>query len=608
MNILIFSGGTGSVAIQTGLHTLYGDNINVRVITNTQDNGKSTGIVRKVLDGKINGPSDLRKNQVLRYKLQGGNSNLINFLNERFDCASQDAERHCLDLIWNLSKKDASIEPSVLDTMAEAVKKYFTFPLSTQVTYTDFSIANIIYAGLAAPTMSLAEAGRLMAKNVLNIPEDSVIVADDNSLFLQARTQSGRVILDEGDIVDWNNSEDKIVETFFTDNFGREVNAKLSIEALMAINSADIIIFSSGTQWSSLIPTYQHYLFPQAIDQAPARKYLVVNNTQDKDMKGVTASDMLELLGNKYLPLDSITCIFNESADVTMQVDESFMNERDWRFIVEELSDVSNKTHDGKKIAKLIMFDFYGDVLKNDAFIFDYDDTIMGRNSTYSSASNANKRMILDLANNIKTKLFSICTGNSIKALNFNENVSWDADFSMVVFAECGVNEYTLTINSQEISVSPPRIVDHSYIFSQESIDEITTVLEEIGINFSKIQNRNNAIISIKPVDVDYRKPLAILIGMLFPELTVRESGRTTIDISLGASKDIILERIFHELGDPHTKITVIGDEADEDGNDFALAINPFVDFVIVKNPKDTYVFLTTLNLFFQKTNLYERN
>ncbi len=605
MNIVIFSGGTGSVAIQTGLNHLYGDDLSVQVITNVFDNGKSTGTVRKVLDGKINGPSDLRKNQVLRYSLQGGNDGLIKLLNTRFNCASTDARAYCLNLIAesHIVDERSKLDSLAITTLIKGVESYFSFPKSTQVDYVDFSFANIVYAGLAAENFSLAEAGRVMATNVLQIPEDAVIVSDDAPLYLQARTESGRVIADEGDIVDWNNPDDKIVDTFFTDEHGKEASAMMSAPALLAISEADIIIFSSGTQWSSLIPTYQHILFDEALHNAKAKKYLIVNNVQDKDMAGVTAREMLTLLGERFLDLTQITCIFNENASPDMQVDPDFMKTRKWNYLTENLSDVcagNSKVHDGRKLAKLIMFDYYGQKLQNDAFVFDYDDTLVGRNSTYSDASKSNKELFLRCST-LPGKFFSICTGNSIKAVNFN-----DCHYSaanVVIYAEGGVNRYELRselsnetmFEDISLTLSPAKVIAPEYIFSQEQIDKIMMSLENIGINISKIQNRNNAIISIKPIDPEYRKPLIILIKSIFKDLTVKEGGRTTIDISLGGTKDVILSAI--PCG-PEDKITVVGDESHDGGNDYSLSVNQRVNFINVKTPRDTYVFLLTLAIF----------
>ena len=84
---------------------------------------------------------------------------------------------------------------------------------------------------------------------------------------------------------------------------------------------ADIIIFSSGTQWSSLIPTYLHHGFHPislVVPQGPiqirnedifwechAAKYLVMNNIEDHDMYGISADGLLNIL-DKFLDLEDI--------------------------------------------------------------------------------------------------------------------------------------------------------------------------------------------------------------------------------------------------------------------------------------------------------------
>ena len=70
-NIVIFSGGTGSIAIQEGFSAIYGnENYNIDIIINAYDNGKSTGTCRRIFNDKILGPSDYRKNHMTQFKIQ----------------------------------------------------------------------------------------------------------------------------------------------------------------------------------------------------------------------------------------------------------------------------------------------------------------------------------------------------------------------------------------------------------------------------------------------------------------------------------------------------------------------------------------------------------
>ena len=94
--------------------------------------------------------------------------------------------------------------------------------------------------------------------------KDTVHLISDKSLLLKAETQSGHIIEDEGDIVTWDNPDDKIIRAILMDGESEyipvvgEDSAHTDRTILQIVDEADIIIFSSGTQWSSLIPTYMH--------------------------------------------------------------------------------------------------------------------------------------------------------------------------------------------------------------------------------------------------------------------------------------------------------------------------------------------------------------
>ena len=70
-HIVIFCGGTGSIALQKGFAELFGNKcIQFHFVINAYDNGLSTGECRKVFLGKVPGPSDLRKNQLTQYEIK----------------------------------------------------------------------------------------------------------------------------------------------------------------------------------------------------------------------------------------------------------------------------------------------------------------------------------------------------------------------------------------------------------------------------------------------------------------------------------------------------------------------------------------------------------
>ena len=626
MNILIFSGGTGSIALQGGFFNIYPDLINVKILTNCYDNGKSTGAVRQVFNGKILGPSDLRKNQTTQYKLRnprGGGHDMIRFLDNRFDSEALKAQDYCLSEINKLTK----LSSSDIETMKDAVNHYFDQPKSKQIAYNDFSLSNIVYAGLAGlNNNSMIEAGKIMA-GILGLPPDSVILNDDKSLFLRAETKSGKHILDEGDIVDWNNPDDPIKRVYFVDSHGTVDTPVLTRQSIDAINDADIIIFSSGTQWSSLIPTYMSSgpAFRGLIEKAKARKFLVINNEPDKDMTGRNAEDMLDVLYD-FLPLDNITKIFNTNANPLMRLDVMTDKSNSYEFA---LSKENSKTHSYLVVDKIMSL-YYDKFIKNEKIVFDYDDTLVGRNHEFQHESDFNMGAI----NLIKCydKQTFIFTGNYIKAISFDfiervENnqlfsfhnsrfrisctspTTYEAekkftDLPYVIYADGGVNLYHVSHelvaeshHAKMISaVKFIECVDKAGLFSNSEVNEIVDIIGKTGLNVSKVQNRNDATISIKPVDDEYRIPICNLLMLLTArKYNIRPTGRTTIDISQHINtKDLSFNHLKQTLKRGE-RITYVGDESHEGGNDNIMLKNDMVDYLHVNNPRDTAIFLITL-------------
>lgn len=619
MNVLIFSGGTGSIALQTGFANSYPNLINVKVLTNCYDNGKSTGAVRQVYNGKILGPSDLRKNQTTQYKLKmnlflGTTDPLYSFLEKRFDSESSKAHGLCLTELCALQK---IINSQSYDILKSAIDHFFDQPKSKQIAYNDFSLSNIVYAGLAGQNNnSMITAGKIMA-GILDLPEDGVILNDDKSLFLRAETESGRHILDEGEIVDWNNSNDKIKRVYFVDSHGTHDNPILNQESIDAINEADIIIFSSGTQWSSLIPTYLSSgpKFRSIIEKSKAKKYLVINNEPDKDMTGYNVVDMLNIIYD-FLPLDSITKIFNLNANPMLRLNKMIDKSNCHEFI---LSKENSKTHD-YIIADCIMSLYFDKYIQNEKIIFDYDDTLVGRNQEYLLESEFNMSAInLIKYFNKKTYIF---TGNYIKAVNFDfiERVernslfqkynlyhhNWNikiSDFPYVIYADGGVNLFnvnlTMEINGKWQTISKIEFiecVDKAALFSNDEINNLLYVIGKAGLNVSKVQNRNYATIAIKPVEDEYRIPICNLLKLLTAgKYNIRPTGRTTIDISQHInSKDLSFNHLKQSLKFGE-RVTYVGDESHEGGNDNIMLKNDMVDYLHVNNPRDTAIFLISV-------------
>ena len=609
MKIVILAGGTGSIALQTGLYEMLDsitDGIETKILVNSYDNGLSTGMVRKVCDGKILGPSDVRKNQTTRLKLENPESPWNKFLDIRFTCESSKVLQFCLNAVNNLSV-DLNVLNDSRDmiVLVKAIEAFLNIPVALKIDYTDFSLANIIYAGLAKLNNNSLRAAASIMANLMGI-KDNVILNDDTSLFLGAITKNGIRVTDEGDIVSWGNINDPFVDVFFTDSDGNQKNPVLCDEAAIALLEADLIILSSGTQWSSLIPTYASERFERIIYNSTAKILMVMNRQPDKDSPGQTASDIIKMIVPRYFGEGRINLIIDKGGHEQMsQVDDQ--STKLLASVTYFTSTGTTSKHHPHDLFKAIANSYFKDYLDSEHFMFDYDDTLVGRGNYQQKSSELNKKMLCDLKNTSST---SVCTGNNIKAVSLRVENSFSKPLPLTVFADGGVNEYsysTLHENDSDDGFKPEfvKCVHPSCLIDADLIQRITTVLKENGIQYSKIENRGNAMICIKPIHEEYRAIAINLIQRILlsmkgydlsisKNLIVKAAGRTTIEIHhADLSK---LHAVKHVLNSGIKYITYVGDEL-ENGND--LVIKQMNDNRIkclhVKDPAETAFFLQSL-------------
>lgn len=552
MKVTILTGGTGSIALQRGLYGLYGDKLEISYLVNFYDNGKSTGLVRKVYNGKIGGPSDIRKNQMTRAMLECVSLDIVKFCEHRFTSAKP--YKYIIDKLNELCLNEDKHK-----ILLGAIEHYFEQPLALQIVYDDFAIGNIIYAGLAGKFNNSMQCAADIMKDVLGISANCVI-SDDKSLFLGAVTQSGCEIIDEGQIVEWSNINDKIKYLTYHDENGLPDVPKLSERAKKTILESDLIICSSGTQWSSLIPTYEAKGFFKALDEAYGKIYLIMNCTEDKDMLGVDAAELWEIVKNK-LPSDKVTIIQNDDRENIMSNMIKHIN-----VIKKPLTDYSNK-HEPIDLVLTIFEDYWREQFNCEVFGFDWDNTIKGRRNTFEDVSKEN----IKLLNELKKDKF-ICTGNTIDVIKIK---------NIPIYAENGLNFYYL---GQKECLSEQ--------FQLKDLNKLISFFINLGVKFDKISNRNYAILSIKPLSELER----VLLKKIFDESEWSNTyklvitGTSTVDImNKVLKKDIILE---HKLV-KNKKICYLGDEPE--GNDRELFKSSLIKSFYTKNPNWTYLFLKTL-------------
>ena len=563
-NVVIFSGGTGSIAIQEGFSAIFGnDNYNLDVIINAYDNGKSTGTCRKIFNDRILGPSDLRKNHMTQFKVQKAaamkdfssrESVLYKLFNLRLDADSKEDyyEKAC-ELLEEyrsaIGDKDTYSLKSLLDYFFfENVHNNVWRKTLEGVSFKDFSIANIFYSASAAMNgYSLRLAGKDMAA-ILGI-KDNVHLISDVNLYLEARTESGHVIEDEGIIVEWDNPDDKITSVMLLKD-GQEYIPSVDEETDLTkvrscksiIEEADLIIFSSGTQWSSLIPSYMHSGLRKILATSKAKKYVVMNNIEDHDMKGVTADDIVDILGQN-IPVNDITAVVNLDAVPGMNEVTKI------RSISGHISGEKAK-HNPVKLIALLMKDFFEVSEFKGTYIYDLDGTLWDER-----ANNKGKAVGAENMN-----LFSgiIHSGNTYEHVRDAFKYLYHQDNIVEIFSDFG-NVHFTSDDFKFSLLSDEFVVDKSIITGLEKVPEFK----------GKTKMRTSGcVVTIKPLvnrEVLLRKAEKVL-EEYGDKYEARISGHTSIDIMVKTfDKKKMLQMIMDRQGLKVNDVIFVGNET-EDG------------------------------------------
>lgn len=595
LNIVLICGGTGSIALQNGLNSLYGiENYNLDVVINAYDNGKSTGVCRKVFGNKILGPSDLRKNQLtsfeIMYKdlLKDENSyerKLYNLFELRY--SADDYKAYYSEACKYISQSDwlsddikAQFQGWIDFFFFENEKKWRQTVIDVE--YNDFSLSNIFYAACAAENNnSLEKAGTEIAK-ILNI-KDNIHLVSDKSLFLKAETQSGKIIEDEGDIVCWDNPDDKIERTFLYDcendvEYTPKVDEMSGKSIKEVFSKADIIIFSSGTQWSSLIPTYIHIGFDEMIRESKAKKYLIMNNAEDHDMYGVSADELLDII-KRYIDLSDVTIVINDNAAPTMKnVNSSY------KCLHGKLSaGIGEKKHIPEAVAGIILKDFFS-IDDNLFLISDLDGTLwdeMGNDiSKKAGAENLNLFEGIILSGNSYNHVAEV-TEKYFK----NRQSNWIyCDYGNTFF-------HSDDIQNKQI-LSEEFLIDDDLISELNSFDDLK----------GKMCIRGGVILTIKPLNNRSEKIEAIkdYLVKYGSKYKVKIAGRTSIDIMRSEyNKESALRLILNKMQLSSENVLYIGNELDV-GNDKCVK-NVNVKTLQVNDVFEMNMFLKTLKYIFEK-------
>ena len=539
MKTVILSGGSGNDSLIRGLKYYY-PSMNCKVIVNAYDNGKSTGVCRAVTNTL--GVSDIRKNHIRMYKAMHGNrdKNIIEFYDNRYDFTPGNEVAEITEKLntWGMPQ------------FIPLVERFFATPEAKNYRYTDFNISNIVYAEMYAQS-GYESTNYYFCNKILDI-DSFVILNSFSNAYLKAITNSGYVIEDEGEIVEWCNRDDKIESCLY----GNVMNTELNPRAVASIESADLIIISTGTFWSSIYPTLEFGDLYKLINKnTHAKKVWALNCEEDKDSYGVSADEFISHLRKLGLRLDDFTILVNSDAcDILRTV-----NDKDVACHYSHMGNQNGK-HDPNKYAKAVLDCYYGfDKFTPEQIVCDFDDTLWPRNTSLKNIGIDN----IQLLN--RTNMGVIISGNSFSSIKtklasiYGSDLS---DFNIPVWADASSTEYIQGVKTHTIP---------DCFISKDTLEKVESHINKL-FGMTAVSHPDTDLPYIK------YKPMGNLERMLFtylfnnyirynintPELLANITGNSTVDITTSGDNKV---KVYKECEFEGMNILYIGDEVDK-GND----------------------------------------
>ena len=573
MKVLIISGGSGNSALMNGLIQLYPD-VDIKVLLNAYDNGKSTGACRFVTDTL--GVSDIRKNHIKMYKAlvpkEEQNEDIVAFYDTRVDLPEG---RECETVIEYLHKWS-------LEFFDDIVKKFFRRTKSRLVKYNDFSISNIVYSEMYAD-IGYEATNNYMCANLLHI-NDFVVFNSYDQVYIDAVSVGGNIIKGEEKIVEYKTYWDPIKEVLY-DVKNESIENSGAVEA---IEWADLIVISSGTFWASLYPTLEYKGLYTYINKSSAKKVWVMNNNQDADCYGVDSNELIQHLETLGLDLKQFVILQNYDADESLKLDNLNYNIRR-----SKMGNLNGK-HDPVLLATEIYKIYYGIESNFYSKIFiDFDGTIAPRNTTNISEEEYTiEKENIKLVNSLGSTAVIVsgntfgriqsCLSAAIPISKFIPDV-W-ADSSSTLYSKGELKDY-ISLNLIDGVIGP-------YICSSTEEE-----LKKLGLSeyTHEMTNSDESLvgIKIKPLQEQYRVILVMYLNDYYfmknkLPVQARITGRTTVDI-LNSNNDKV-----HVIKKYEDKLTLfIGDEVNK-GND-ELAAKKCMNSICVKDIYETNLILRLL-------------
>ena len=307
--VLVMGGGTGISYLLRGLKDFP---VDITAVITVSDNGRSTGRLREEFHTPAVG--DIRK------------------------------------VITNLSQID------------DPIKEMMSYRFNTSSDLDGHAVGNLILTAMFNITGSLKDSVAYLSK-LLDVRHTVLPISEDSDLTLMGLDKEGNVIEGEEQITKAHHQFEKIYY---------KQEPKVLKEVIKAIEDADLIIFSMGSLYTSILPNIICKQVERALDKSNAPIMYTCNIvTQPGETDGFTVGDHVELL-NKYLNKRKVDVVVANGKKISQEmakryatkeqkdpvlVDKDKLKELGTELIEEDLVmiDIDNTLkHDSLKLSSII--------------------------------------------------------------------------------------------------------------------------------------------------------------------------------------------------------------------------------------------------------------
>ena len=262
--VVVMGGGTGISFLLRGLKDFP---VDITAIITVSDDGRSTGRLRKEFHTPAVG--DIRQ------------------------------------VVTNLSSTD------------ESIKKMLSYRFQTSSDLNGHALGNLILTAMLDITGSLKESIKSLS-TILDVRHTVLPISEDSDLTLMGEDDKGNVIEGEEEIT---KSPNHIEKVFY------KKEPKVLPEVLQAIKEADLIIFSMGSLYTSVLPNIICKEVQAAFNKAKAPiMYLSNIVTQPGETDGFTVGDHVKLL-NRHLGKKKVDIVIASNTKISEKMAKKYETE-----------------------------------------------------------------------------------------------------------------------------------------------------------------------------------------------------------------------------------------------------------------------------------------